>query len=47
MAIIAENKGQNREPIPQSNYVARCYQMIEIGTVKEEFEGGKNQKRFD
>jgi len=39
MAIIAENNGQKREPIPQGNYVARCYQMIEIGTVKEEFEG--------
>lgn len=39
MAIIAENTGTKREPIPQGNYVARCYQMIEIGTVKEEFEG--------
>jgi len=39
MAILAENNGTKREPIPQGNYVARCYQMIEIGTVKEEFEG--------
>lgn len=41
MAIIAENTGTKREPIPQGNYVARCYQMIEIGTVQEEFEGQK------
>lgn len=41
MAIIAENTGTKREPIPQGNYVARCYQMIEIGTVQEEYEGQK------
>lgn len=41
MAIIAENTGTKREPIPQGNYVARCYQMIQIGTVQEEFEGQK------
>lgn len=35
MPIIAENSGTKREPIPQGNYVARCYQMIEIGTVTE------------
>lgn len=39
MAIIAENNGTKRELIPQGNYVARCYQMIQIGTVKEVFEG--------
>lgn len=39
MAILAENKGKQRELIPQGNYIARCYQMIEIGTVTEEFEG--------
>ena len=39
MAIIANKTGVSREPIPQGNYVARCYQMIEIGTVKEEFQG--------
>lgn len=39
MAIIAENTGKTRELIPTGNYVARCYQMIQIGTVKETFEG--------
>lgn len=45
MAIIAENTGTKREPIPQGNYVARCYQMIEIGTVQEEYEGQKKIQR--
>jgi hypothetical protein len=44
MAIIAENKGGgNYAPIPQGNYVARCYSMIEIGTIEEEFQGEKKK----
>lgn len=39
MAINATNKGVKRELIPAGNYVARCYSMIEIGTVKESFQG--------
>lgn len=35
MAINAKNSGVTRELIPAGNYVARCYQMIEIGTVTE------------
>ena len=35
MAITATNTQTNRELIPAGNYIARCYQMIEIGTVKE------------
>jgi len=35
MAINATNNGVKRDPIPASNYAARCYQMIHIGTVKE------------
>lgn len=35
MAINATNKSTHRELIPAGNYIARCYQMIEIGTVKE------------
>lgn len=35
MAINATNTGTVRELIPAGNYVARCYQMIEIGTVSE------------
>lgn len=35
MAILATNNGQQRELIPAGNYLGRCYQMIEIGTVNE------------
>lgn len=36
MAINATNNGSApRELVPAGNYIARCYQMIEIGTVKE------------
>lgn len=35
MAILATNNSQPRELIPAGNYLGRCYQMIEIGTVKE------------
>ena len=41
MAITAENNGGNYTPMPQGNYVARCYQMIEIGTVEEDYQGEK------
>lgn len=36
MPIIAENKGGNFTLIPANNHIARCYGMVEIGTVKEE-----------
>lgn len=35
MAIIATTNSQPRELIAAGNYFGRCYQMIEIGTVKE------------
>jgi hypothetical protein len=35
MSIIAKNSGFTREPVPAGNYIARCYKMIEIGTVNE------------
>jgi hypothetical protein len=42
MPIIAENKGSgNYAPLEQGNYVARCYSMIQIGTVEEEYLGEK------
>lgn len=43
MPIIAENNGGNYTPMPAGNYVARCYQMIQIGTVEEEFQGEKKK----
>lgn len=41
--IIATNTGggSNYEPVPAGNYVARCYSMVHIGTVPEEFQGEK------
>lgn len=35
MSILATNKGVQRELIPAGNYIARCYQMLQIGTVEE------------
>jgi len=39
MSINATNNGVIRELIPAGNYLARCYQMIEIGTVTENVMG--------
>jgi len=41
MAINATNTAQVKELIPAGNYVARCYQMIQIGTVDELVNGEK------
>lgn len=35
MSIIATDSGTTRELIPAGNYIARCYQMVEIGTVTD------------
>lgn len=39
MPIIATDKGTVRELIPAGNYVARCYQQIQIGTVTDTIMG--------
>lgn len=40
MAITAKaNSDVQRELIPAGNYVARCYKMVEIGTVSTEYLG--------
>jgi hypothetical protein len=39
MAINAKNDSKPRELTPAGNYVARCYQMIELGTAAEEYKG--------
>jgi hypothetical protein len=43
MAIIAENKsnGGNYTPIDAGTYVARCYSMIYMGTISDEYQGQK------
>ncbi len=43
MAINATNSGTKRELIPAGNYIARCYQMIEIGTITEVILGTQKQ----
>lgn len=39
MPILATNNSAPKELIPAGNYIARCYQMIEIGTVQENILG--------
>jgi len=42
MPIIPQaSENKNFDPVPSGNHVARCYQMIEIGTETIEFEGKK------
>lgn len=43
MAIKAENNGSNYEIVPSGNYVARCYSMVQLGTILETIPG-KGQK---
>lgn len=39
MAILAKQNSTPRELIPADNYIARCYKMVQIGTVVENFKG--------
>jgi hypothetical protein len=39
MPIVATNNSQPRELIPAGNYVARCYSMLELGTIPENYMG--------
>ncbi len=39
MSIIATNNSTPRELVPAGNYIARCYEMIHIGTVIESING--------
>jgi len=39
MAITSKTNSTPKELIPAGNYVARCFQMIEIGTLKQEYMG--------
>jgi hypothetical protein len=44
MAIIAEKKdGGNFQTVEPGTYVARCYSMIEIGTIEGEYMGEKKK----
>lgn len=37
--MLISNESKQRELIPAGNHIARCFQVIEIGTVREEFAG--------
>lgn len=43
MAIIAKSSGSSlpRKVVPAGSHVARCYSMIQIGTVEQEYLGDK------
>jgi len=43
MAILATTNSAPREPIAAGNYPARCYQMIQIGTITEVINGEVKQ----
>ena len=45
MAIIATNKGgeSNYTLIPAGNHIARCYSMVELGTLTETILGQEKQ----
>lgn len=45
MSITATSNGsQQRELIPAGSHIARCYKMIHVGTVEEEFQGEKKKQ---
>ena len=45
MAIIAKNKGGGEKTLaPVGNHIARCVQMIHIGTSEDEYNGKKYNK---
>lgn len=39
MPITAQNSGKTFELVPAGNHIARCFQMIEIGTLRSEYQG--------
>lgn len=39
MPIIANANSRERETIPAGNYIARCYQIIQLGTVEQDYNG--------
>ncbi len=45
MGIYAEKKDSDFIQVEPGTYVARCYSMIEIGTVETEFNGEKKKSR--
>lgn len=42
-SIIAKATGSQREPIPAGNHIARCYSIVQIGTIEQTWEGKTKQ----
>jgi len=45
MGIYAEKKESEFQSVKPGTYVARCYRMIEIGTIKEDYMGQEKQQQ--
>ena len=43
MSINASSNSQNFEPAPSGTYAARCFSMIHIGTIPQEFMGEQKE----
>lgn len=43
MSIMANNSGTNYAPVPAGTYAARCYSMIHVGTVLENYLGEEKE----
>ena len=45
MEIIASSNpgGKTFAPVEAGNYVARCYSMVHIGTISDEYKGEKKE----
>lgn len=41
--IVATNEGGSFELVPSGTHIARCYSMVHIGTVKEDYMGEQKQ----
>jgi len=41
MGFNATKSAGSFEPVPQGQYVARCYRMIDLGTQENEWQGEK------
>lgn len=45
MGIYAEKKEGEFQSVKPGTYMARCYRMIEIGTIKEDFQGQEKMQQ--
>lgn len=42
--IVKDNSGSEFEQVPEGNYIARCYQLIDLGTQTYDNQGEKKQQ---